>query len=199
MKKLISAAAIAVFTSTLPAFAEKIPLSRISAYFNSFTTAEANFTQFNGDGSQSTGKLYIKRPGRVRFEYDGPSTSLVMAGGGKVAIFDAKSNSNPEEYPLRRTPLSIILARKVDLDRAKMVVAHVSSGAYTTVTAQDPDNPEYGSIDLTFSDNPVRLVQWVIDNGAGDQTKVVLDELKTGVELSTFLFNIIYEAEKWNK
>lgn len=199
MKQLISATAIAVFTTALPAFAAKIPLEQISAYFNSFRTAEANFTQINGDGSKSTGKLYIKRPGRVRFEYDGKNKSLVMAGGGKVAIFDAKSNSNPEEYPLRRTPLSIILARNVDLGKAKMVVAHTGDANATTVTAQDPENPEYGSIDLTFSGNPVKLTQWVIDNGSGDLTTVVLGDLKTGVELSTFLFNIIYEAEKWNK
>ena len=51
-------------------------------------------------GSIGTGKLFIKRPGRVRFEYAKPDRSLVMASAGNVAIFDNKSNQPPEQYPL---------------------------------------------------------------------------------------------------
>ncbi|HEX9858531.1 MAG TPA: outer membrane lipoprotein carrier protein LolA, partial [Paracoccaceae bacterium] len=112
----------------LPAAAEKIPLSALSQYLNGLTTAEAEFTQINADGSIATGKLYIKRPGRVRFEYAPPENSLVLAGGGQVAIFDAKSNQPPEQYPLKRTPLNLILAENVDLGRAKMVVGHFEDG-----------------------------------------------------------------------
>jgi hypothetical protein len=53
----------------------------ISAYLNGLTTVEADFTQVNSDGTISTGKIYIKRPGRVRFEYGPPDRSLVIAGG----------------------------------------------------------------------------------------------------------------------
>lgn len=199
MKKLISTAAVAIFLSAFPAVAGKIPLTQISKYFNSFKTAETTFTQINSDGSKSTGRLYIKRPGRIRFEYDPPQKFLVMAGSGKVAVFDGKSNSNPAEYPLRRTPLSIVLARNVDLSNSKMVVAHEGDENLTTVTAQDPNKPEYGTIQLGFSSNPVKLRQWVITNGSGEQTKVMLDDLTTGKEYSVFLFSIIREAEKWNK
>jgi len=197
MMKVISAVLFAAFAFASPVFADKIALAEISNFFNGFRTAEAEFTQINGDGSKSTGTLYIHRPGRARFEYDPPEGALVMAGGGQVAIFDPKSNSNPEQYPLRRTPLSIILARKVDFSREKMVVAHEAKGETTIVTAQDPKNPEYGTIQLVFTGNPVKLQQWVITNGSGDQTKVVLGDLRTGTKLSSFLFNITHEVERW--
>ena len=71
-----------------PAVADRISLDEISRYFNSFTTAEGEFTQVNPDGTLATGRIYIRRPGRVRFEYDPPQESLVMAGGGQVAVFD---------------------------------------------------------------------------------------------------------------
>ena len=73
----------------MPVMAEKVSLSALSAYLNKLTTLEAEFTQINGDGSIGTGRIFIKRPGRVRFEYAPPDKSLVMAGGGQVAIFDA--------------------------------------------------------------------------------------------------------------
>ncbi len=168
--------------------AEKLPLKAISGYFNAITTAQSQFSQINDDGSRSTGVLYIHRPGRMRFEYDPPEAALVIAGAGAVVIHDPKSNEPPETYPLKRTPLWIILARKVDLDRAKMVVGHGFDGTATIVRALDPEHPEYGSIDLKFTDNPVTLTEWAINDGNGGQTTVVLGGLKTGGHFSSDLF-----------
>jgi outer membrane lipoprotein-sorting protein len=191
-------APLALIASLGQAHAEKIPLRDLSGYINLLITAETDFTQINADGSIATGKLYIKRPGRVRFEYAPPDRSLVLASAGSVAIFDAKSNQAPEQYPLRRTPLNLILARDVDLSRAKMVVNHVEDGNATRVRAQDPENPEYGTIDLVFTANPVTLRQWVITDDLGQQTTVILGELKTGGNYPPSLFSIDTEADKRN-
>lgn len=120
-----------------------------------------------------------------------------MAGGGSIAIFDPKSNlDRPEQYPLRRTPLNIILERNVDLSRRSMVVGHEFDGVATTVVAQDPENPEYGRIELKFTDSPVELRQWIVVDGAGNRTTIVLGEMATGVNLAPTLFNIDYEASR---
>lgn len=186
----------AVFALALPAAAEKIPLGQLSQYLNQLTTAETDFTQVNSDGSISTGKLFIKRPGRVRFEYAPPDPNLVMAGGGQVAIFDSKSNQPPEQYPLSRTPLSLILAENVNLGQARMVVGHSEDGASTRVRAQDPQHPEYGTIEMVFTANPVELRQWVITDDAGGQTTVILGELQKGGNLPASLFSITAEETK---
>jgi outer membrane lipoprotein-sorting protein len=178
----------------LPAAAEKISLRTISDYLNSLTTVEADFTQINSDGTISLGKIYIRRPGRVRFEYAPPDRSLVIAGGQQVAIFDAKSNQPPEQYPLKRTPLNLILAENIDLTRARMVVGHTEDGTSTRVRAQDPENPEYGSIELVFTANPVELRQWVITDDLGAQTTVILGEMKKGGQLGARLFDITAET-----
>ena len=189
MKRFFLAAAVAL---SLPASAgwgaEKLPLSAISSYLNGLKTAQGPFTQINDDGSLSTGTLYIHRPGRMRFEYEPPDSAVVIAGGGAVTIHDPKSNQPPETYPLKRTPLSIILARHVDLARANMVVGHGFDGTATIVTAQDPENPEYGSIELMFTADPVELRKWVIHDGSGGQTTVVMGGLQAGGHLSSLLF-----------
>lgn len=189
-------APLALIALSLPAMAEKIPLADLSAYLNKLTTAEAEFTQINADGSIGTGKIFIKRPGRVRFEYAPPDKSLVMAGGGQVAIFDAKSNQPPEQYPLKKTPLNLILAENVDLAKAKMVVGHSEDGNGTRVTAQDPEHPEYGSIEMVFTANPTELRQWVITDDAGGQTTVILGEMKKGGNYPASLFSITFETDK---
>lgn len=195
MRRLILAP-ILLLTLALPAAAERIPLAELSNYLNSLSTVESKFTQVNADGTLSTGRVLINRPGRVRFEYDPPEKTVVMAGGGQVAIFDGKSNQPPEQYPLSRTPLNLILARNVDLSRSNMVVGHTSDDTVTTVTAQDPEHPEYGNIRLVFTDNPVELRQWVITDEAGGQTTVVLNDLTKGGSFGASLFNITLEAQK---
>lgn len=181
---------VAIIALALPAAAEKIPLSELSRYLNALTTAEAEFTQINADGSIATGRMFIQRPGRVRFEYAPPERSLVIAGGGQVAIIDVKSNQPPEQYPLKRTPLNLILAANVNLAQAKMVVGHFEEGTTTRVRAQDPEHPEYGSIEMVFTAKPTELRQWVITDDSGSQTTIILGEMVKGGNLSPSLFSI---------
>lgn len=191
---LLSPAVLAL--ASVPAFAAKLSLAEISRYLNGLRTAEAAFTQFNADGSRSTGRVFIHRPNRMRFEYDPPDEALVLASAGQVAIFDSKSNQPPEQYPLSRTPLNLILERNVDLSRRNMVVGHKFDGTATTVTAQDPENPELGTIQLKFTGPPVQLRQWVITGQDGSKTTVILGDMKVGVAMAAVLFSIPQEMAK---
>ncbi len=169
--------------------ADKLPLSQISNYLNQLKTVQTTFTQVNDDGSLSTGKLWLQRPGKMRFEYDPPNNAVVMARAGTVQIFDPKSNQPPEQYPLKRTPLSLVLARNVNLSQANMVVGHDFDGTATVVTAQDPKNPESGRIELMFTSDPVELRKWVIHDNAGSQTTVLLGPLTEGGRLDQSVFS----------
>lgn len=192
-RAFLSAAALAASLSG--AMADPIPLDALSAYLNGLTTAEATFTQINSDGSGSKGQVFIQRPGRMRFEYQKPDKTLVLASAGSVAIFDPKSNQPPEEYPLKRTPLNLILAPKIDLQNAKMVVSTHEEGDLTLVLAQDPEHPEYGTLELGFAADPLRLTQWVVTDGGGAQTIVLLDDLAPGKAYPPSLFSITHERD----
>jgi outer membrane lipoprotein-sorting protein len=191
---ILAPLAFAVFA--FPVFAEKVPLNTLSNYLNQIVTAEAEFTQVNADGSVATGRIFIQRPGRARFEYAPPDTSLVMAAAGQVAIFDAKSNQPPEQYPLERTPLNLILGANINLGKARMVVAHEQDGSATKVRAQDPAHPEYGTIDLIFTADPVALRQWVITDDLGQQTTVILGDMNLGASYKATFFSLDVEKKK---
>ena len=195
---------LAVATATAcalaaPAWAEKLSLGEISKYLNGLQTAKSAFTQVNDDGTISTGTIFIKRPGKIRFEYNPPEKTLVLASAGAVAIFDPKTNQGPETYPLNKTPLSIILAKNVNLGRANMVTGHSYDGTATIVTAQDPEHPEYGNIQLKFTSNPVELRQWIINDDSGSRTTVVLGALKKGGNMPHRLFDIDLNTRKFSK
>jgi Outer membrane lipoprotein-sorting protein len=189
------APALVALSLAVPAAAEKLPLTTLSNYLNGLGTVEAEFTQINDDGSRSQGSVTIKRPGRMRLDYGGANDALVMVGGGQVAIFDPGSNEPPQRFPLSQTPLSLMLARNIDLSKAKMVVSHTEQNGDTVVRAQDPDHPEYGSIDMIFSPTPV-LKAWVIHDETGGSTTVQLTKMKLGGSVSDGEFNIRTEAKR---
>lgn len=106
MKRTILAIAPAIatligLTFAAPALADKIPLNELSRYLNSLKSISADFTQVNNDGTLSTGKVYIQRPGRVRFEYRNDN-NLVLASGGNVAVFDGKARAHRSNTPCPR-------------------------------------------------------------------------------------------------
>ncbi|MEM1386547.1 MAG: outer membrane lipoprotein carrier protein LolA [Pseudomonadota bacterium] len=183
----------------LQASADSVNLNEISAYLNSLKSVSGSFTQINDDGTISTGEVFIKRPGRIRFEYDPPNEVLVIGGGGQVAIFDDKSNQPPEQYPLKRTPLNLILARNVDLSRANMVVGFEYDGTATTIIAQDPENPDYGTIQLKFTGPTVELRQWIITSGDGTRTTVTLNGLEQNAQIAAISFSIQQEINRRNR
>ncbi|ARC38503.1 outer membrane lipoprotein carrier protein LolA [Paracoccus yeei] len=188
--KSLALAPVLCLALAFPALAEKIPLNEISRYLNSLKTAQAAFTQVNPDGSVSTGQVFIHRPNRVRFEYQGSKT-LVLASAGQVAVYDGKTRGGPQQYPLSKTPLSLILAPNINLGKARMVTGYAERKNTTVVTAQDPQHPEYGNIQMVFTANPTQLRQWVVTDDAGKRTTVILGDLRTGVSIppSKFVIN----------
>lgn len=199
IKRILSSLSIvALVIYAGAASAQQLSLDQISQYLNQLETAEGGFTQINVDGSMATGKIYIKRPGRIRFEYAPPERSMVIAGGGQLAVFDPRSNTGPERYPLNQTPLNIFLQRDVNLARESLVTGQSYDGTSTTITARDPDRPEAGQIQLVFTADPIALRQWIITDEFGSQTTVVLNDLVTGGRIGDILFNIRAEMRKWN-
>lgn len=186
-------AALALTLPSLSARAGEVSLADLSAYLNSFASAEARFVQTNSDGTTATGRLILQRPYRARFEYDPPDRNLVLASGRMVAIFDAKSNQPPEQYPLARTPLNLILGPRIDLARSDMIFDHGEIDGMTHVIALDKKHPDYGTIELIFSENPVALTKWIITDDMGSQTTVDLATLWRNGVYSDDVFSI--EAE----
>ena len=130
----------------------------------------------------------------MRLEYT-TSKDLVLTSGGQVGVFDAGSNEPPQRFPLSKTPLNVILKNNVNLSQARMVVSHTEENGDTVVRAQDPAHPEYGSIDLIFSDTPV-LKAWVVHDDTGGSTTVQLTRMRLGGNVPDAQFNIMAEADK---
>ena len=190
-KTLLTVFIIALFGT--PLRAEKISLFSLSSYLDSIKKVSGTFTQFNSDKTISTGRIFLFRPGRMRMEYETPDNSLVIVGGSQIAVFDSKSNTDPRVFPLRKTPLNILLKKKINLKTSDIVIKHEEVENSTVVLLQDPKLSSYGSLKLVFVDHPVTLRQWVITNEMGDQTVLKFKDFINQPNMSSNKFNISLE------
>lgn len=189
-----AAMAAALLSPNAHAAVNAAELTRISNYLNGIGTMEGNFTQIGPDGDVSEGKFYMRRPGRIRFEYQLPNPTLLVADGFWVGVYDTQDNTL-DRFPLSETPLDLLLRRRVDLKSEGAIESIESSGGKLRVRAVDPAAPRQGSITMVFNDNPLELVQWVVTDAQGLTTTVALSDVRRNVDLDPRLF-FIEEVER---
>ncbi|MEO0999398.1 MAG: outer membrane lipoprotein carrier protein LolA [Pseudomonadota bacterium] len=165
-------------------------LARISAYLNALRAADGTFVQSNPDGTLSEGRFYISKPGRIRFEYNPPNPAIVISDGIWVAVVDRLANSDPNRYPLSETPLDLLLRDRIDLNQEGAVTGIERRGGQLRVEAIDPGRPRQGSLTLVFSDNPLELRQWIVEDETGALTTVILGDMRRGIDVPRSLFSI---------
>jgi len=167
-------------------------IERANAYFNSADTMVADFTQTGADGRRSQGKLYVQRPGKMRFEYAAPATLEVVADGTSVAVRDRKLNTQ-DLYLIGQTPLKFLLKRQIDLSRDTRVQKVASEGSNVAIYIIDKATMGGTSkIKLVFDSNFV-LKQWLVTDPQGYDTRVALHNIDLNRKPDSGLFRINQE------
>lgn len=172
------------------ACAEASVIDRLSEYLNSVSTMSGAFIQVAPDGSISEGKFSIRRPGRMRFEYNPPNETIVVADGFWAAVLDKKDDRSIDRFPLRETPLYFLLKDDVDLN-AEGVIRDVSSeDGQHRVTAVDPSGDTQGELTMIFDADPIELKQWIVTDPQGLTTTIVLRTAEINGPVANELFVI---------
>ena len=187
---------IAFLTTSSILKADPYSLVNISQYLQNLKILKADFSQTNPDDTISFGTILIKRPGRMRFEYNKPDKTLVLVSAGALAIFDPKGDEEPITYPIRNNPISLILKGQVDLVNSEIVTKYKVSVEKAVLTMRDPKKPERGSLELVFSGTTPELKKFTIKNENGSSTSISLKDIEYPKKLNETLFSIPLETNK---
>ncbi len=182
----------AVALAALPAAAQlsaqdRAVIAEVETYLNRINTLRARFLQVGPAGELSEGWLYLRRPGRMRFEYDPPSPILLVADGLWLVFYDAELEQ-ANRIPLSSSPLSVLVDEQVRLQDKANIASIVQSPGAVRITLADADRPDEGSVTLVFSDQPLRLRQWQVTDAQGLVTRISLAGLETNLKLDPELF-----------
>jgi outer membrane lipoprotein-sorting protein len=187
-----AAAAVAPAASAEP-LSERQVVERVNAYFNGISTLVSDFVQTGGDGRRLGGRLYLQRPGKIRFEYDTPATIEVVADGSSVAVRDSKL-ATQDLYSIGQTPLKFLLRERINLGQDIAVTAAAVEPEGARIVLEDKSTLGGTSkITLFFDKDLQALKRWRIIDPQGFTTIVELTNLDAGRRVDQRLFVINYE------
>lgn len=180
--------------SGLPALAQDAvgaaTAQKIADHFSSVKTMMGEFVQFGPRGEQTGGKFFIERPGKLRFNFEDPSPIRVISDGDNVVIGNLKLKTW-DIYPLSKTPLSLLLANKIDLSNQMVRNVKQESDLVTIVLG---NKTVFGdsTITMMFDPKTFDLRQWTITDVQGKDTSVMIYNVQNGVRLDDKVFTIPY-------
>lgn len=189
--------AVAAATPAGPPTQEQT-LSKVNTYFNGIRTLVGNFTQVGPDGSKADGKFFLQKPGKVRFYYQRPSTTDIIADGKSLVVRDRKL-ATQDVYPLGQTPLKFLLDNHLDLARdSKVVAVYEEPGIVSVAIEEETTFGGKARVLIVFGTQDQKnfeLKQWTITDPQGLDTTVAVSELDTATKPDEKLFAVDYRRE----
>lgn len=179
---------------SLPAGASS--LDSLRHFFREVQTFNARFDQVVLDEAlnpvqETSGQMWIERPGRFRWDYDRPSKQQIVSDGAKVYIYDV----DLEQVTVRKmsgalgeTP-AILLAGKGDLEASFNITPLGAQGSQEWVQMK-PKKKEgnFDDIRIGFEQGRIRTLELV--DGLGQTTRITLRDTKENpkIEKKKFVF-----------
>ncbi len=163
-------------------------VKEIAEHFVNVPTMAGEFIQFGPRGNQTGGKFFIQRPGKIRFVYQDPTPIKIISNGKTVAVNNRKLKTW-NFYPLKKTPLSLVLGDKMAIDPQSVREVHRDEDLTTIVMG---DEKIFGNsiITMMFDPRSFDLRQWVIRDAQGKETTVMIFNVEKNVEIPAAYFKI---------
>lgn len=166
---------------------DRAEVARVEKYFNSITSMRSTFLQASSTGNVAKGRVWLRRPGRMRFEYDPPSPILITSDGTLLTYQDLELKQT-NQIPLFTSPLSVLVDADVRFEEQLLVDAVTKESNVLRITVRQRDDPAQGYVTLVFQDRPLELKQWTIVDAQQVSVKVALLDPEFGVTIPNELF-----------
>jgi outer membrane lipoprotein-sorting protein len=193
-KNLFSGSALALLIGPAAlAPAQQSDLSAVTRHLQAVSSMTAGFRQTDREGKVLDGTITLKRPGRIRFQYQ-KGVPILIVGDGKALTFIDYQVAQVQRWPIGNSPLGVLLDPNRDMGKFAKVVGG-NDPQVVVVEARDPKRPEFGLITLAFTRRDsapagLMLEGWVTRDSQGNRTSIRLTNQRFNVPVSD-------EAFKW--
>jgi len=189
-----------VLALAVPAIAAPAPsvatgdLLAVQTHLRSVESLTANFVQTDRSNRTLGGTLTMKKPGKVRFQYE-KGVPILIVGDGRSLYFIDYSVKQVSRWPIGNSPLSVLLDPTRDISRFAKVIPSANPDVIS-IDANDPGHPELGRITLIFQRSPaspggLMMLGWVALDAQGNRTSVRLSNQQFNAPVSDGMF-------RWN-
>jgi outer membrane lipoprotein-sorting protein len=192
---LASAAVSAALVVSAPAQADDAAdLASAVTALRAITTMRADFVQADTQGQRVGGVLTLKRPGKIRFQYEKGVPILIVSDGSALTFVDYEVRQ-VQRWPIKNSPLGALLDPNRDVGKYGRVMP-TGSDRIVSIEVRDRARPEYGVITLVFTRKAsapggLELSSWAALDSQKRRTIVTLSNQQYGVDVpdNTFRYN----------
>lgn len=151
---------------------------------------QAAFTQTDRNGSRVSGTLTLKRPGRIRFQYQPGVPMLIVSDGAAMTFIDYEAKQ-VQRWPIKNSPLGALLDPARDVKKYGRLIS--SGPAGIAIEVRDKSHPEYGVMTFRFQPKAsapggLELNSWTSLDSQKKQTSIQLSSQRYGVAVSDAMF-----------
>lgn len=189
---LISVTAGAAALNTSPAVAQASnTLAAVQAHLKQTSSMTADFAQTDRNGQRLTGQLTLKRPGKIRFQYQKGIPMLIVGDGSRLSMIDYEVKQ-VQSWPVKNSPLGALLDPDRDMARYARIIS-TGNDEVVSVEVKDPKRPEYGTITMVFvrdatAPGGLRLRGWVALDTKNNRTRIDLSNQRFNVAVADSAF-----------
>jgi chaperone LolA len=200
MKRLATLALLAAPLSAAALLAPSIvsaqassPLGQVQSHLRTVDTMTANFSQTGRNGQTLTGTLTMKRPGKVRFQYQKGVPMLIVGDGKALHMIDYQVKQ-VSSWRIGNSPLGVLLNPNQDLSRVAKVARN--DRQVLLITARDPKRPEFGVMSIAFAKVPsapagLMLTGWTMVDAQRNRSTVKLTNQRFNVAVADSAFTFV--------
>lgn len=183
--------AIAIAPTPILAAAPNADVAQVERHLAASQSMAASFVQTDAKGHQISGKLTLKRPGRVRFEYGSDARMLLVADGTNLYFLDYDVGQK-NRWPIAKSPLGPLLSASPDLQRIARPVP-VQDPRVVMLRVRDSGRPQFGTLFLAFVRQPsapggLQLEGWTAVDAQNKKTTVKLDGQRYNIAVADDAF-----------
>ena len=193
MKLILQIITLLLFCSTVNA--DDSAKVKLNDFFKNLKTLSADFEQTVQNSQlnaveKASGKLWIQRPGKFRWNYDKPYIQEIVSNGEKLWIYDADLEQvtiKKISSTLGNTP-ALLLSSDKPLSESFSIETLETDLALTWVQLTPKDSEAgFNSIRLGFSKNT--LEKMLLEDNLGQTTHLIFSELTRNVTVNPDLFD----------
>ena len=179
------------YAAPAPVEAAAGDLDQAVAALRGISTMKANFVQTDRNGQAVSGVMTLKRPGKIRFEYEKGVPLLVVSNGKSMYMIDYEVNQ-VQRWPITNSPLGALLDPNRDVKKYGRLIP-TSHPDVVSIEVRDPKRPEFGVITLIFARDAsapggLKLTHWVALDSQNHRTTVRLSNNRYGVSVADSAF-----------
>ena len=168
-------------------------IERAVTALRAISTMRADFVQTDRSGQSISGVISLKRPGRIRFEYEKSVPMLIVSDGKALTLINYEVRQ-VQRWPIKNSPLGALLDPNRDVSKFGKLI-QTGNPDVISIEVRDAKRPEYGRITLIFmrkasAPGGMELVSWVALDSQNKRTTIRLSNQRYGMAIadSTFTY-----------